>query len=79
MKFELYVIYDRIAGVYSNPRVQHNKEDAIRTFKYMTNNQKDAEPSDYELYYIGTFDTKSGNVVALDKPEFVIKGGEIVG
>lgn len=78
MKFELYVIYDRIAGVYSNPRVQHNKEDAIRTFKYMTNNQKDADPTDYELYYIGTFDTKTGFVTAFN-PEFVCKGGEIVG
>lgn len=79
MKYELYVIYDRIAGVYSNPRVQHNREDAIRAFKYLVISNENAEPTDYELYYIGTFDSKSGAVIANDNLDFVCKGGDVVG
>ena len=76
MVYELYVIYDKKAGLYSNPQVELNEDCAIRRFNFICNQSasQGIEPTDCELYKIGTFNSFQGTIDALDKPLFVCGG-----
>lgn len=72
MFYGMYVIYDRIANLYAVPFVQVNDACAKRQFKAMVE-QNPGQPTDYELYTLGSWST-SGQLLALDKPEFICVG-----
>lgn len=76
MVYELYSIYDKKAGMYSNPQVEINQQCAIRRFNYILQQSvsQGIEPTDCELYKIGTFDSDKGTIEALEKPLFVCGG-----
>lgn len=76
MKYELYIIYDKKAGMYSNPQVELNEECAKRRFKFICEQSlsQGIEPTDCELYKIGDFDNVKGTIEALEKPLFVCGG-----
>lgn len=76
MVYELYVIYDKKAGMYSNPQIELNQECAIRRFHFILQQSasQGIEPTDCELYKIGTFNSIKGTIKALQKPLFVCGG-----
>jgi hypothetical protein len=76
MVYELYSIYDKKAGMYSNPQVEINQECAIRRFHFILQQSasQGIESTDCELYKIGTFDSVKGTIKALQKPLFVCGG-----
>lgn len=76
MVYELYSIYDKKAGMYSNPQVEINQQCAIRRFNYILQQSasQGIEPTDCELYKIGTFDSDKGTIDSLEKPLFVCGG-----
>lgn len=76
MVYELYSIYDKKAGMYSNPQVEINQECAERRFHFILQQSvsQGIEPTDCELYKIGTFDSIKGTIEALEKPLFVSGG-----
>lgn len=78
MKYEVYCIYDRVAGFYSIPQVYPNKGSAVRQFNFVCSQNPDKDSAlDYELYFIGYFDTSTG-VFEESKPVFIMRfGGDV--
>lgn len=76
MVFQLYAIFDRVAASYTAPNCQINKGTAVRWFSGAMQDSK-LRPSDFDLVYLGKFDSESGVITSLDVPEYVINGGEI--
>lgn len=74
MNYNLYVIYDKIAEQYGTPFPSLNHATATRQFNAQTNANAMAEPTDFELYCVGSYDTSSAQIVVSDKPVFVAKG-----
>lgn len=72
MSVKIYSIYDRLAGVYSDPFVALRDELAIRRFVYLMHNAE-MVAEDCDLYSLGVFDTDNGTVVGADKPLFVYR------
>lgn len=59
----LYSVYDKAAGAYSNPLYQPNDALAIRSFQYactQTDSNLYTHPQDFQLYYVGTFNSNTG-------------------
>jgi len=77
MKFEVYSVYDRVAGSYGFPQEYVNAGVAKRAFAEFAKSVPNDSRSDYELVLIGEFDTQTGDVVSVDKV-VVQKGGEFV-
>lgn len=75
---ELYVIFDRISHRYSSPLPFQNQALAKRYFESLLQNCDNirTKPSDYELYYIGTYSTQDAMLFA-NTPEYVYSGAEI--
>lgn len=76
MVYELYSIYDKKAGLYSNPQVELNEDCAIRRFNFIVSQSasQGIEATDCELYKIGLFDTFLGTITSFEKPIFVCGG-----
>ena len=75
MIYELYAIYDRISGMYAAPVPQVNKMCAVRWFNDIVT--KDPHGEDFELYYVGSYDSKLGELVG-SKPAFICRYGDEV-
>lgn len=73
MVYILYCIYDKIAGQYGSPTPQLNDSTAERWFLHIINKNEFAEPTDFELFKIGSFETSSGTLISYT-PEFIVKG-----
>lgn len=66
----LYCVHDVKAAAYLQPFVLPNDAVAIRTFGDMVNQEGHgfhAHPSDYTLFYVGSFDSGSGCITS-DEP-----------
>lgn len=74
MTYYAYVIYDRIAGLYGAPFFSLNRGTGVRDFRHRIAQNLMAEPSDFELYEIGSYDTSSAKFLAFDEKIFVEKG-----
>lgn len=73
MKQQVYLIFDKITGLYSSPILQLKEELMIRLFDRYCKEKELAEPTDFELYYIGEFDPNTG-VFELVEKQFIKKG-----
>lgn len=72
MLIRLYSIYDRVARVYSDPFVSVNDATASRTFTLALSNHETLRftcPEDYQLWYLGSMDNNSGEILSSDPPE----------
>lgn len=74
MIYELYSVYDKVSGVYGVPTPFVNRASAIRWFRVIIRDNEFAEPTDFELYKVGSFDTDKGVLFSTASPEFVEKG-----
>lgn len=74
MKKNLYAIKDVKVGFLS-PMIDTNNETAIRSFEYAckNNDMMFFTPSDFELYYLGEFDSDSG-LFYCESPTFLCNG-----
>jgi hypothetical protein len=77
---ELYVIFDRISHKYSSPLPFQNSELAVRYFDSLLANCDNIriKPSDYELYYIGVYNTETAELSIIDTGTNFVKSGEDV-
>lgn len=67
-------IYDKKAEVFHPPFYAHNLRDGMRVFhRMLTSNEifKGYE-EDYQLFQIGAFDDRIGELSGIDKPHLVI-------
>lgn len=72
-EFVVVSIYDKVSQCYGAPQTQVNLPSAQRWFRSVIVRNEFAEPTDFELYQLGTFSV-DGKLVAFDKPKFVEKG-----
>ena len=78
MKKRLYSIRDNKAGFFS-PREDINNDTAVRNFAYAINNNELMmfRPSDYDLYFVGTFDEESAVLDPAVPAVFLASGGSM--
>lgn len=72
MFIRLYSVYDRVACVYADPFVSVNDATAARSFtlaQASPDTMLYASPADYQLWYIGSLDNASGELLSYDIPE----------
>ena len=71
----LYSIFDKKTAVYEPPCQMHNDEAATRWFGQCVTQvpMMRAHPSDFELYYVASFDEKEGKVTPMTK-QFICNG-----
>lgn len=74
MIYPLFAIYDRIAGTYGTPTPFSNRACAQRWFRVVIKQNEFAQPTDFELYELGTYDSTTGLISSKDKADFVEKG-----
>lgn len=71
MLIRLYSIYDRVAHVYADPFVSVNDYTAARSFTLAQASPESmlyAAPADFQLWYIGSMDNSSGELLSYDDP-----------
>lgn len=80
MIYPMYAIRD-VKTTFFPPQVAQNEEDAKRNFAMMVNNPSGVigfSPKDFDLYFVGTFDTVKGELVSVTPIEFVVSGSAMV-
>lgn len=80
MDNRLYSIYDRKSGNYGVPFASFNDDTAKRDFNgFCKQPQNVYLADDLELYYVGTFSSRTGEVKDIPaKPEFLLSYGGLV-
>lgn len=72
MLIRLYSIFDRVARVYADPFVSINDATAARSFTIAQSSPDTmlyAAPQDYQLWYLGSMDNSSGDILCFDDYE----------
>lgn len=80
MIYPMYAVRD-VKTTFFPPQVAQNEEDAKRNFAMMVNNPSGVigfSPKDFDLYYVGTFDTMKGVIEPVTPIEFVVAGSSMV-
>ena len=62
MKLKFYSFHDSVTNGYSNPFLQQNRAQAIRTAKWKADESKMQEVEDISLVEMGDFDTETGEM-----------------
>lgn len=81
MKAKLYSYRDNLVG-FGPVMVENNEQTAVRGFSFAVNNASGMmgfAPKDYDLYYLGEFDTDSGLVLPAPVPSLVVNGTTVFG
>lgn len=60
MKLKFYSFHDALTNGYSQPFLQNNRAQAIRTARWKANESKQSEIEDISLVELGEFDTENG-------------------
>lgn len=71
MTLNVFSVFDSKTALFGNPFMMHNEADALRAFKVAVNdsqNRLSHHPDDFTLFYIGSFDSKSGKYTNLSTP-----------
>lgn len=72
MLIRLYSIFDRVACVYADPFVSPNDATAARSFTIAQSSPDSmlfACPGDFQLWYVGSMDNISGDILCCDDYE----------
>lgn len=80
MNQKMYSIRDSKAEVFNQPFFCHTHGEAERNFTQLAKDEKSfisQYPTDYDLYYIGDYDTVSGKIKALDTPQHIQKAATL--
>ncbi len=62
MNYEMYSIFDKVAGVYSEPFLAVNGATAVRRFQWQMQ-QSTMVAGDCALYKVGEFNVDTGSIV----------------
>lgn len=68
MKFNLYAIYDELAGTYSNPFALDRRV-AMRTFNFMTKERSEMDCKDRRVVLLGEYDNETGEI--MNQPDMI--------
>ena len=71
---KLYTIRDRKSGIYGTPFGSFNHDTAIRDFhSFCKQVQNEYLAEDLELYYVGEFESNTGEMKSKEKAEFLVQ------
>lgn len=73
LKNNLYVIYDRVAEIYSAPFAAYTDNQAKNIFKYNSVSHRTTRPSDLVLFGVGSFDLFRG-IIESSSQIFICNG-----
>lgn len=76
MELKMYSVRDAKGEFYERPFYKHMHGEAERDFTAAARDPKSTInqfPEDFDLYFIGTYDTKTGVVKSLDTPQHMLK------
>lgn len=76
---QVYCVKDNKSGGFMTPVYNTNIHDAQRNFGMAASNPQSIlymYPSDFELWFLGTFNQDSGQFNMLEKPEFVCNAAQ---
>lgn len=62
MKYKFYSFHDALTNSYSQPFLQANRAQAVRTAKWKANDSKPSEIEDISLVEMGELDTETGEM-----------------
>ena len=62
MSYEMYSIFDKVAGMYSEPFLAVNEATAVRRFQWQMQNST-MVAGDCALYRVGDFDVDTGDIL----------------
>lgn len=62
MKLKFYSFHDSLTNGYSQPFLQNNRAQAVRTARWKANESKASEIEDISLVELGEFDTETGHM-----------------
>lgn len=71
MLIRLYSVYDRVAQIYAEPFTAVNDATAARSFTIAQSSPESmlyASPGDFQLWYLGSMDNNSGELLTYDDP-----------
>jgi len=77
----MYSIYDKKGRVYEPPRYCINEQTAQRQFQIIFENVKSMYnrfPTDYEIYFVGTYCDDRAEFTHIGTPCFKWNGGEVI-
>lgn len=81
MKTKLYSYRDQLVG-FGPIMVENNEQTAVRGFSFAVNNASGMmgfAPKDYDLFYVGEFDTDTGIITGAPVPALVVNGTSVFG
>lgn len=72
----LYSIYDQKTRIFDAPFLSENDQAAQRMFERISNNIQliKENPSDFDLYYVGTFDGEDGQLKPTKTVQKIVNG-----
>ena len=76
MIYPMYSVRD-VKTFFMPPQIAQNEEDAKRQFAMMINNGDSIlgfAPKDFDLFYVGNFDSEKGEIVPVQPVVFVVAG-----
>jgi hypothetical protein len=72
MEYKFYSFHDALTNGYSQPFLQTNRAQAVRTAKWKANESKKNEIEDISLVELGKFDTETGEMTGA-APEHITR------
>lgn len=79
----MYSVRDRASVSFGNPMFIPSRGQALRSFsdevnRVDANNILNTHPEDFDLFYLGDFDTNTGQFASLVNPEQIAVGKDVV-
>lgn len=78
---KIYSIRDAKAECYNQPFIKFTHGEAERDFTSLINDNKSIVaqyPDDYDLYYLGEYNSATGVLTPLDTPHHIVKAATLV-
>lgn len=82
MNLIVFSIHDSAANAFVTPFFMHTKAMAMRAFEDNVNSKEESNitkhPEQFSLFKVGEFSDENGTLVALEKPEIIATGLEVL-
>lgn len=83
MKFQIISVRDNVANIFGTPNFVQSKGSAIRAFSDEVNRPDEnnafyKHPSDFELFFLGTYDDEQAIFELLARPESLSTAAQLV-
>lgn len=78
---KMYTIKDQKSESFNVPFFNNTHGEAERNFQELVNDKQSfvsKYPEDYDLYYLGTYDERTGKFAPTETPEHIVKAVQLV-